>query len=119
MTAANAIDFNHLDKYVLGDEGLRDEVLGIFIEQLDRLLESLDPGKDDFAWKNTAHTLKGAARGVGAWDVGDLCQEAELLIGEIKNKHRARETLVAALSTPIEPPCASATQRAIARLAEV
>ncbi len=97
MTAVCAIDLNHLNKYVLGDDTLRDEVLEIFVEQLNTLLGALDPSEDDFVWKNTAHTLKGAARGVGAWDVGDLCQEAETLIGEVNRKAEAREALLRAL----------------------
>lgn len=97
MPASNPIDFNHLDKYVMGDDALRDEVLEIFIGQLDCYMRALDPSRDDLSWKNTAHTLKGAARGVGAWDVGELCQEAETLVGEINNKLKAREALVAAL----------------------
>lgn len=97
MPVSNAIDFDHLNKYVLGDDALRDEVLTIFIGQLGAHLRDLDPLRDDFSWKNTAHTLKGAARGVGAWDVGDLCQEAETLIGDIKNKQKARELVIAAL----------------------
>lgn len=97
MPASNAIDFDHLEKYVMGDAGLRGEVLEIFIAQLDVHMRDLDPLRDDLSWKNTAHTLKGAARGVGAWDVGDLCQEAETLIGDINNKLKAREALLAAL----------------------
>ncbi|WDI31186.1 Hpt domain-containing protein [Hyphococcus flavus] len=97
MTAASAIDFNHLNKYVMGDDTLRDEVLSIFVEQLGMLLEKFDPAIDDYSWKNTAHTLKGAARGVGAWDVGDLCQEAETLTGDVGNKEKARKMLLEAL----------------------
>ncbi|WP_425408667.1 Hpt domain-containing protein [Hyphococcus sp.] len=102
MSVSSAIDFKHLDKYVMGDDDLRDEVLEIFIDQLHLQLRNLDPSKDDISWKHTAHTLKGAARGVGAWDVGDLCQEAELLVGDINNKQKAREALLAALRDKAE-----------------
>ncbi len=108
MSVSSAIDFGHLDKYVMGDENLRDEVLDIFIEQLGVHLENLEPAKDDFAWKNTAHTLKGAARGVGAWDIGDLCQEAELLVGDCRRKHEAREVLIAALRSKADAAIACA-----------
>lgn len=102
MPASNAIDFAHLDKYVMGDDVLRDEVLEIFIAQLDMHVRNLDPSRDDMSWKNTAHTLKGAARGVGAWEVGELCQAAEALIGDVNNKLKARETLLSALRLKAE-----------------
>ncbi|MEE9330250.1 MAG: Hpt domain-containing protein [Parvularculaceae bacterium] len=76
------IDLNHLDRYVAGDRILRDEILGIFEEQADMWIKMLNPNQEDAAWKDAAHALKGASRGVGAWEVGDLCQQAESLVGE-------------------------------------
>ncbi len=76
------IDLNHLDRYVAGDRILRDEILGIFEEQAEMWIRMLDPNQEDAAWKDAAHALKGASRGVGAWDVGDLCQDAEMLVGD-------------------------------------
>ncbi len=77
-----AIDLDHLEKYVAGDRALRDEVLGIFEQQAEMWTRMLDPRAPDDSWKDAAHALKGAARGVGAWEVGDLCEQAEALIGE-------------------------------------
>ncbi len=82
MSTASLIDMDHLDRYVAGDKSLRDEILGIFVEQADMWTRMLDPDAEDAAWKDAAHALKGASRGVGAWDVGDICAEAEKLIGE-------------------------------------
>ena len=76
------IDLEHLDMYVSGDTALRDEVLGIFVQQADIWIGMLDPMADDAAWKDAAHALKGASRGVGAWEVGDICEQAEKLVGE-------------------------------------
>ena len=76
------IDLEHLDQYVAGDRGLRDEILGIFEEQADMWTRMLDPNAEDATWKDAAHALKGASRGVGAWDVGDICADAEKLINE-------------------------------------
>ena len=76
------IDLDHLDRYVAGDRSLRDEILGIFEEQADMWTRMLDPKAEDAAWKDAAHALKGASRGVGAWDVGDICAKAEKLVGE-------------------------------------
>ena len=82
MSNNTLIDLEHLDRYVAGDLTLRDEILGIFEEQADMWTRMLDPNAADAAWKDAAHALKGASRGVGAWDVGDICAEAEKLIGE-------------------------------------
>ncbi|MEL6363606.1 MAG: Hpt domain-containing protein [Pseudomonadota bacterium] len=77
-----AIDLEHLEKYVAGDRALRDEVLGIFEQQAELWTRMLDVNAADEAWRDAAHALKGAARGVGAWEVGELCEKAEALIGD-------------------------------------
>jgi HPt (histidine-containing phosphotransfer) domain-containing protein len=79
MTAP--IDRSHLDQYVFGDRALLDEILTIFIEQASAWIDRMDPALDDEAWHLAAHTLKGASRGVGAWALGDLAEEAERLLG--------------------------------------
>lgn len=82
MAKSDSIDLKHLDQYVGGDRALRDEILGIFEEQAEMWVRTLDPRADDRAWKDAAHALKGASRGVGAWTVGDLCADAESLVGD-------------------------------------
>ena len=82
MGHRDLLDLDHLDRYVAGDTVLRDEVLAIFEEQAATWLRTLDPKADDQAWRDAAHSLKGAARGVGAWDVGHACEQAEKMIGE-------------------------------------
>ena len=37
-----------------------------------RMLEPGNPG-----WRDAVHTIKGAARGVGAFALGDVCERAE------------------------------------------
>lgn len=76
------IDLDHLDQYICGDARLLDEVLSIFEEQALSWVSKLVPSLDDEQWKHAAHSLKGASRGVGAWAVGDLAEEAENLVGE-------------------------------------
>jgi HPt (histidine-containing phosphotransfer) domain-containing protein len=75
MTAP--IDLDHLNRYVFGDKALLAEILGIFKEQAASLSERMTPAMDDEAWHLAAHTLKGAARGVGAWALGDAAERAE------------------------------------------
>ncbi|MEK7265503.1 MAG: Hpt domain-containing protein [Pseudomonadota bacterium] len=84
----DAIDILHLEQYVFGDRSLLDEILTIYIDQATMLLERLDAASDDQSWHSTAHTLKGASRGVGAWAVGDLAEAAEKLTGPARLAER-------------------------------
>lgn len=81
--AQRPIDLVHLSKFTMGRRDLEAEILGLFRQQLAASLEKLaeaarDAGNDK-AWREAAHTLKGSARGVGAWVLADLCQSAEAL----------------------------------------
>jgi HPt (histidine-containing phosphotransfer) domain-containing protein len=76
------IDLEHLNRYVFGDKALLTEILGIFKEQAETLSSRLEPSMDDEAWSLAAHTLKGAARGVGAWALGAAAERAEKSFGE-------------------------------------
>ncbi len=91
------IDLEHLDKYVAGDEALRDEILSIFAEQASALEEKFSVTATDEGWRNVAHALKGASRGVGAWALGDLCEEAESMIGEIAGKSERRAAILVSI----------------------
>lgn len=82
------IDVKHLDRYVAGDKALRDEILAIYEEQVETWVSMLDPSADDQSWRNAAHALKGASRGVGAWELGDLCAQAEMMIGDTVSTHQ-------------------------------
>lgn len=97
MTSGGLIDFDHLEKYVAGDNELRDEILEIFSGQVGVLLDQFDVFQTDEAWKDTAHTLKGASRGVGAWTLGQICEDAEKLTGAAPGKREARATLLVSL----------------------
>jgi HPt (histidine-containing phosphotransfer) domain-containing protein len=93
MTEVALIDLNHLDRYTAGDRFLRDEILGIFEEQAKSWTALLDPKSDDRTWKDAAHALKGASRGIGAWEVGSLCERAEAYIGDNRNEEKRMEVL--------------------------
>jgi hypothetical protein len=70
-----AVDFPYLEGFAAGDAGVVEEVLNLFREQAtiwSRMLEPGDPG-----WRDAVHTLKGAARGIGANHLGDVCERAE------------------------------------------
>ncbi len=73
------VDFDHLHQYTAGDTALEREVLSVFVQQTDMWLRVLHESGDGDVWKDAAHTLKGSARGIGAWQVADLCERAEAL----------------------------------------
>jgi len=91
------IDEGHLEKYVGDDDGLRDEILAIFVQQTGALLSQFDTTLSDERWRDLAHTLKGASRGVGAWPLGDLCEEAERLVGDGPAKIERRASLLVSM----------------------
>ncbi len=71
------IDRAHLDHMTGGDQALILEVLGLFRQQMARWSELLQPDAANEDWGDTAHSLKGAARGIGAWALGEVCAQAE------------------------------------------
>lgn len=95
------IDLDHLEKYVAGDIGLRDEILTIFSEQAESLGEKFSVSATDEGWRNVTHALKGASRGVGSWALGDLCEEAEELIGDIAGKSERRAAIIVSIRQSI------------------
>jgi HPt (histidine-containing phosphotransfer) domain-containing protein len=73
------IDLEHLSQYTANDPALTRDVLQIYRDQAARWLADLEGAADLKAWKDAAHTLKGASRGVGATEVAHLAEEAEAL----------------------------------------
>jgi len=87
----------------MGDRGLLDEILTIFIEQAETLAAVLCEIPDDETWREAAHKLKGASRGVGAWALGDLAEAAELAtVEEIAAKQVAAERIKHAAIESVE-----------------
>ena len=75
------VDIEHLDRYTGGDCALNEEILRLFDSQCRELmvkLESLASGESHAkSWREATHTLKGAARGIGAFALGNAAAEAE------------------------------------------
>jgi HPt (histidine-containing phosphotransfer) domain-containing protein len=69
------VDFAYLEQFAAGDEAVVDEVLELFREQSAIWGAMLTPAND--GWRDGVHTLKGAARGVGAIQLGDACEACE------------------------------------------
>jgi HPt (histidine-containing phosphotransfer) domain-containing protein len=70
-----AVDFAYLEGFAAGDSQVIDEVLALFREQAALWTPMLDPSHD--GWRDAVHTVKGAARGVGAFTLGDVCEQCE------------------------------------------
>ncbi|MEO0619354.1 MAG: Hpt domain-containing protein [Pseudomonadota bacterium] len=77
-TTGTAIDRVHLAAYTMSDPELEQEILGLFRDSLRDLLLQLQGavGCPD-PWMRLTHTIKGSARGVGAFALGDAAAAAE------------------------------------------
>ena len=73
------IDLAYLARFTLNDRSLEAEVLELFVTHTPIYLNSLRDAVSAKAWHDAAHTLKGAARGVGAWRVARCAEAAERL----------------------------------------
>jgi HPt (histidine-containing phosphotransfer) domain-containing protein len=72
---SGAVDFGYLETFTAGDRQVIAEVLALFRQQAQAWAASLDAS--DPGWRDVVHTIKGAARGVGANPLGDICARAE------------------------------------------
>jgi HPt (histidine-containing phosphotransfer) domain-containing protein len=70
------IDEVHLERMTLGDRNLEREVLEIFARQTTMTLERI-VGAGPARTAAAAHTLKGSARGIGAWRVALAAERLE------------------------------------------
>ena len=71
-----AIDLEHLARMTLGEHTLEREVLTLFDRQAGLLLARMRDAVPA-AMAAFAHTLKGSARGVGAWRVAEAADAVE------------------------------------------
>ena len=73
------VDLVHLARYTLGDRTLEREVLELFCSHSSHQMACLGAAVGDAdKWREAAHTIKGSARGIGAWKLADVAEEAEL-----------------------------------------
>lgn len=69
-----AVDFSYLEQFTEGDSGFVEEVLELFREQAEIWRQMLS---SDGPWRDAVHALKGSARGVGAFKLGEVCEAVE------------------------------------------
>lgn len=80
MPAKAVIDLEHLARYTGGDAALNGEILRLFDSQASELvvrLRAILDARDAKSWKEVTHSIKGAARGVGAFALADAAAECE------------------------------------------
>jgi len=76
-TPPPVFDREHLARYTGGEATLEAELIGLLDQQIEAQIAKLRAAETDEVWAEAAHTLKGAARGVGAMALGDACERAE------------------------------------------
>jgi hypothetical protein len=80
--ASRPVDLVHLARYTGGDAALNAEILRLFQgqvgEMVTRLKDVIDHA-DQKAWHDINHSIKGAARGIGAFALADAAAAAEVL----------------------------------------
>lgn len=89
------LDTDHLDMMTGADADLAAEVVGIFQHQAEVWGRMLSAGEPPETWADAAHTIKGAALGVGAKRLAEACAQAETL-GRSGEVSRAQAALVLA-----------------------
>jgi HPt (histidine-containing phosphotransfer) domain-containing protein len=83
------IDLEHLSRMTLGERSLEREVLQLFDRQAGMLLARMKNSMAPAAGA-LAHTLKGSARGIGAWNVAKWAESVELAAGTQDTETLAR-----------------------------
>lgn len=76
--SGSPVDLAHLGRYTLGNTELQREVLNLFVDQALATMTALQTAATAKAWREAAHTIKGAALAVGAWEVAAAGQQAEV-----------------------------------------
>lgn len=71
------VDLVHLARHTLGNRDLEREVLQIFVRQSAIYLDRIRSAKSGPEQQMAAHTIKGSARGIGAWEVAECADVLE------------------------------------------
>lgn len=93
-----AIDLVHLSRQTGGDHRLERELLCLFSQQCVRHLRTIHAGEDAKTRMDAAHTLKGAARAIGAWQVAEAADVIERELAEPEPRPRRTEAAMDALA---------------------
>jgi HPt (histidine-containing phosphotransfer) domain-containing protein len=72
---SGAVDFSVLQAMTAGDDAIAEEVLGLFVQQAALWSPLLDVRQE--GWRDAVHTIRGAALGIGAGALAEVCAKAE------------------------------------------
>jgi HPt (histidine-containing phosphotransfer) domain-containing protein len=100
---AAAIDRDFLARFTRGDLALEREVLALFGTQIPLSLQRLSAASGR-GWKEAAHTIKGSAAAIGAWQLAHAAACAEAIDAA---DPAARADVIAALSCAAAEVCRS------------
>jgi HPt (histidine-containing phosphotransfer) domain-containing protein len=70
-SSAQPVDLIHLARQTMNDAVLEREVLELFVRQSGLYVQRFKESQQENERKQAAHTIKGSARGIGAWDVAE------------------------------------------------
>ena len=89
------VDLVHLSKQTFGSKDLETEVLGLFLSHSMQCLERLKAAQTDKDWADAAHSIKGSARAIGAWVIGERAEiyERQAASGQLSDKTAACEEI--------------------------
>ncbi len=93
-TSSAVIDLEHLARYTGGDRTINAEVMRLFDGQATELvarLQSILDARDAKSWTEVTHTLKGAARGIGTFPMGEAAASCEPI--DLENRAGAPEAI--------------------------
>lgn len=89
------VDLVHLSRQTFGSKDLENELLGLFLSHSQQCLIRLAAAETDDDWVNAAHSIKGSARAIGAWAIGDRAEiyEQAAASGALGNRQAAYEDI--------------------------
>ncbi len=93
-TGQGVIDDEHLGQVTFGDRRLEREVLQIFRRQAAIMLGRIG-GSEPAAASAAVHTLKGSARGIGAWRVARAAARLEQASAEMERSAALSDLMAA------------------------
>lgn len=93
------IDFQHLSRQTDGDRDLENELLALFAEQCLLHLRTIAGEGAAVTRRDAAHTLRGAAQAVGAWQVAEAAATVE---GQLATAPVTTAAALAALGRAID-----------------
>jgi HPt (histidine-containing phosphotransfer) domain-containing protein len=101
LDTALVLDWDHLSQQTYGDEDLARELLGMLKDQCLRLIPEILSSETLSLQADSAHALKGAARGLGAWRMAALLDILEQELRDGRQIKKEDQRLLEETSTQI------------------